>query len=275
MHVREETPHADVSTLVTGHFHKQSGYDAWRSQGTRDWLLVYTIGGKGRFGYGKGEIIAEPGDWVLLRPGTLHDYGVESTLKEWVLLWAHFQPRDHWLPLLGWPSVHRGLMKLRISDPALALKAFDRFHQTHHLATSPLRGRDLFAMNALEEVLLWCDQSNTQAHAGIDPRIGEAMDFLIQNLHEKLSINEAAEKVGLSVSRLAHLFKSETGTTPQRFLEGKRLDRAAQLLQRTTFSIKQIATAVGFDSPFYFSLRFKEKMQLSPKTYREQQRAAD
>lgn len=268
-----ETPHTDVTSLVTGYFHQGSGYSAWRERGTRDWLLIYTVSGKGRFGFGSGELIAEPGDWVLLRPGTLHDYGVESSLKKWELLWAHFRPRAHWLPLLNWPMVHRGLMRLRITDPAVAGRAVDRFLQSHQLAIGPQINRDLLAMNALEEVLLWCDQSNSNAQRVVDDRVQSAMNYLIQNLHEKVTLNTAADFVGLSVSRFAHLFKNETGRTPQQFLEGQRLERAAQLLQRTTFSVKQIATAVGFDSPFYFSLRFKAGMKLSPKAFREQNRA--
>ena len=49
----------------------------------------------------------------------------------------------------------------------------------------------------------------------------------------------------------------ETGETPQHYLESLRMRRAADLLLRTGFSIKQIAAATGFESPFYFSQRFK------------------
>ncbi len=269
---RYQTPHLDVTTLVTGHFHQKSGYSAWRDRGTNDWLLIYTVSGKGRFGYPGGELIAEPGDWVLLRPGTLHDYGVESSLKDWDLLWAHFQARTHWLPLLRWPAAHQGLMRLQIADAAVATRAVDRFFQAHQLAIGAQPSRDMLAMNALEEVLLWCDQSNSLGPRAIDPRVQSAMNYLVQNLHEKLTLNSAADFVGLSVSRFSHLFKAETGRTPQQFLESQRLDRAAQLLQRTNFSIKQIAMAVGFDSPFYFSLRFKAKLKASPKAYRDRNR---
>jgi len=264
-----ETPHPLVSTIVTGHFIQGSGYTAWRSHGTDDWLLIRTMSGMGRFGFKGGEILAEPGDWVLLRPGTLHDYGVEPSLKRWELLWTHFQARTHWLPLLSWPVIDRGLMRLRIGDSSLDTKATSRFLQTHQLATGSLRGRDQFAMNALEEVLLWCDQSNAIEKPKIDPRVREGIDYLIRSLHEQPTISDAADAVGLSVSRFAHLFKTETGTTPQQFLERLRIERAAELLRRTTFSIKQIATAVGFNSPFYFSLRFKARMRLSPKAFRE------
>ena len=71
-----DTPHLTVLRLITGHFRETSGYRAYRQNGVEDWLLIYTVSGRGRFGYGAGEIIVHPGDWTLLRPGTMHDYGV-------------------------------------------------------------------------------------------------------------------------------------------------------------------------------------------------------
>lgn len=254
---------------MADHFHKVSGYRAYRPGGTRDFLLIYTVSGLGRFGYPGGELIATPGDWVLLRPGTPHDYGVESTLKRWELLWAHFHPRPHWLEWLNWPAVHGGLMKLRLPDEANQ-KVVDRFFDVDRLSYSPMRQREMFAMNALEEVLLWCDHHNpNQAASTIDGRVREAMDYMAANLSKKILLDDVAEAVGLSVSRLSHLFKQETGQSPQQYLERCRIDRAADMLLRTTFSIKQIAAAVGFDSPFYFSLRFKARTKKSPRAFRE------
>jgi AraC family transcriptional regulator of arabinose operon len=272
MAISTETPHAAVLHVVSGHFNEESGYRAYRSGGTKDWLLIYTVSGLGRFGYAGGETVAAPGDWFLLRPGTLHDYGVEASLKQWELLWAHFHPRPHWLPWLNWPSVRGGLMRLQIPGPEPRQKVLGRFFDVHRHTTGSLRQREMFAMNALEEVLLWCDQHNPeQAASTIDERVREAMAFLERNLANKILLDDLADAVGLSVSRLSHLFKAETGQSPQQYLERTRIDRAAELLQRTTFSIKQIAAAVGFDSPFYFSLRFKARTKKSPKAFRESQ----
>jgi AraC family transcriptional regulator of arabinose operon len=207
---------------------------------------------------------------MLLRPGTLHDYGVEATLKQWELLWAHFHPRPHWLEWLNWPVVHGGLMKLHIADPTASRKVLDRFFDVYTLSNGSLRQREMFAMNALEEVVLWCDQYNPERAAStLDTRVREAMDFLARNLSRKILLDDIADAVGLSVSRLSHLFKQETGQSPQQYLEHCRIDRAAEMLERTTFSIKQIAAAVGFDSPFYFSLRFKARTKKSPKAFRD------
>jgi AraC family transcriptional regulator of arabinose operon len=227
------------------------------------------VSGRGRFGYEDGELIAEPGDWMLLRPGTLHDYGVETTLRRWELVWAHFQPRPGWQEWLAWPAVHSGLMRLAIGGAEGAAIA-DRFLDVHRLLSGDRPRREAFAMNALEEVLLRCDQHNPlAARSEVDTRIRRAMDFLERNLHRRIGLDDAAAAVGLSTSRLAHLFKAVSGQTPQRYLESRRMQRAAELLRRTGFSIKQIAAATGFDSPFYFSQRFKAWTRQSPSAFRE------
>ena len=95
------------------------------------------------------------------------------------------------------------------------------------------------------------------------------MDYLELSLERKTNLDDVAAAVGLSASRLAHLFKAQSGQTPQHFLESRRMQRAAELLQRTSFSVKRIAAAVGFDSPFYFSQRFKLWTKQSPVDFRE------
>jgi AraC family transcriptional regulator of arabinose operon len=264
----DEFPHRPVLQLLTGHFHESSGYRAYRPRGVGDWLLIHTLAGAGRFGHAGGELVAGPGSWVLVRPGTLHDY---SALGSWELLWIHFQPRADWLPWLDWPEVAKGLMRLEIA----AATAAERFREVHRLAHSDLGRREAFAMNALEALILECDMHNPRAGISrYDKRVAAAMEYLDRNLQSKTSLDEVAAAVGLSSSRLAHLFKAESGQTPQVYLEARRMARATELLQRTGFSIQQIAVTVGFESPFYFSRRFKAATGRSPSGFRDA-RSAD
>ena len=254
-----------VLELITGHYHEGSGYRIVRRDGVGDWLLIATLSGKGRFGHAEGELVVEPGEWVLIRPGTPHDYGVEASLKQWELLWVHFQPRPHWLPWLNWPAVAPGLFKLTIDETTL-----ERFRDVHRLFISDLRRSEAFAMNALEAVLLECDRQNPlAATSSYDERIRRAMDYLERNIARKTTLADIAGAVGLSSSRLAHLFREQTGQTPQQYLEGIRMQRASELLRRTGFSIKQIADAVGYDSQFYFSQRFKARTKQNPSAFRD------
>ncbi len=127
------------------------------------------------------------------------------------------------------------------------MRVFARFAEVHHLATSALQYRETFAMNALEEVLLWCDTQNPLSEqARMDKRIADTMDYLVRHLAEPVSLNDLAAACGLSVSRLAHLFRLQVGMTPQQFLERQRLHRARQLLELTPRPISAIAAEVGY-----------------------------
>jgi AraC family transcriptional regulator of arabinose operon len=250
--------------LLAGHFHEGSGYRIVRREGVGDWLLIATLDGKGRFGHAGGDLIAEPGDWVLIRPGTFHDYGVEASLRRWDLLWVHFQPRAHWLPWLNWPSVAPGLMRL-----TLPKETENRFREVHRYFTGDLHRREAYAMNALEAMLLDCDRHNPLAsRSRYDERVQRAMDYLERNFNRRTTLADVASAAGLSASRLSHLFREQTAQTPQHYLETVRMRYAAELLERTGFSVKQIADAVGYESAFYFSLRFKERTTFSPTSYR-------
>lgn len=271
---RENTPWIRAQ-IITGHFREGPGYNAYRENGTEDFVFFYTIGGRGRLGHRTGEFVARPGDVVILRPRTFHDYGVEPKLQRWEFLWAHFLPRPHWHEWLNWPEFAPGAMSLRIDRPAdrrkfiFRLKAMDRFSH------STFRAHEDLAMNALEEVLLWCDRANPLAEQPrLDARMQEAIDFICRNVSQKIDLDAIAHAAGLSVSRMAHLFREQVGQTPQRFLEQQRLDRAKQLLAFTSNSIKTIAFELGFENPFYFTLRFKRYTGKSPRAYRQSAQAA-
>lgn len=157
-------------------------------------------------------------------------------------------------------------MVLHLADPGVA----DRLHLVRRLQASPLRRREAFAMNALEAVLLACDQHNARPVANaLDPRIRRAMDYVDTHLATPTRLADMARAAGLSTSRLSHLFVEATGQTPQAYQEAERMRAAVDLLRRTGFPIKQIATAVGFDSPFYFSKRFSKWTGQSPTAFRQ------
>ena len=266
---KHETDYPKVAHVVTGHFRKGSDYDTWRPHGTDDWLLIYTLNGWGRFGFEGGEINASAGDLTLMRPRTRHDYGVEPIQGQWELLWAHFHPEPAWQTWLSWPEAAPGLMTMRLAEPLIRQKIVARLFDVHRLATGALRHRDTFAMNALEEVLLWCDTQNPRSEqARLDPRVLAAMDFLCRNLDAAVTLDGLASVSGLSTSRFSHLFRRQTGLTPLQFLERQRLDRACQLLDFTARPIAAIAAEVGFENPFYFTLRFKRHTGFSPREYR-------
>ncbi|HEY0009125.1 MAG TPA: helix-turn-helix domain-containing protein [Tepidisphaeraceae bacterium] len=262
------TPHEAVVTLVTGHFVSEAGYYAWRPRGTNDYLLIYTHAGLGRFGTLDGRsFLVQPGDVILIRPGTFQDYGVEESLKQWELVWAHFTPKADWLDLLDWPELEPGVHRLRLEQAANAVaEAFERLHRSTQ-TSDPLRDR--LAVNALEALLLQCERVNPgRAAHRIDQRIRQTMDYVARHLGDKITLATLAEISELSVSRLAHRFGEVVGVSPMEYVERQRIERARQLLQMTSLSVKEIARQLGFSTQFYFSQRFKNHTGRSPVQFR-------
>jgi len=102
----------------------------------------------------------------------------------------------------------------------------------------------------------------------MDPRIERVVYLIENNLASPLQIIAMAKSVGLSLSRLQHLFKEETGTTIRKYQQELRLKRARELLVTTQMSIKEIVVAVGAADKSHFVREFTKSCGLSPRRYR-------
>ncbi len=267
-----ETPVAELGHLLTGHYRERRGYRAWRTNGTLDWLIIYTVSGRGRFGYAGGDLLTEAGDLVFLAPRTLHDYGVAPGSETWELIWAHVYPRPHWEAFLRFPQRAPGLLHLQVA-PAQRPKIEARLRDVHALATGGLAQREAFAMNALEHTLLLLDALNPAGSHPLDPRVVSATAYLRRHLDRTVRLQQVAEACHLSVSRLSHLFREQVGMTPLAYLEMERLERAKRLLLLTGLPVQSVAAEVGFENPFYFTRRFKKATGHSPRDFRRTARA--
>jgi len=214
--------------------------------------------------------LVSKGDLVLLRPKVRNDYGLEAKLKRWDFFWAYFFPRTEWHDFLQWPEIAPGLLRIHVSDQTRRRTIAQQMAEIHRLNNGPLVHHETFALNALEKCLLHCDLINPRSRqSNVDPRVLRALGYLCENLSDPIALPELARHCGLSLSRLAHLFRAQVGQTPQQFFELKRIARACRLLELTQNPIAQIASALAFHDPFHFSNRFKRHMGLSPRAYRQ------
>ena len=85
-----------------------------------------------------------------------------------------------------------------------------------------------------------------------------------QSLESDLTIQQVAEEMGVSYSNFRKLFKEFTGLSPATYQQELRLQRAKELLSTTDLTVKEIAYRLNFDSPDYFSAKFKAKMGCKP-----------
>ncbi|MEO6848528.1 MAG: helix-turn-helix domain-containing protein [Chthoniobacterales bacterium] len=258
-----------LSPLFPGFLPGQSVRHTVRPHGTQDWLLIYTMKGAGIYRFGNEVYESRAHEVTLFRPQTPHAYQA-SPEKGWDLYFAHFLPKVDWLSWLQWPEHPSGMMKLSIQDSALARRIEKRLEKVVRLYGGAQARREVFAQNAFEEVLLWCDSINPERKTvALDFRIQKAADFLCANVAQPFSEKALAKTSGLSASRLRHLFTEQMGCSPRLFQERQRMARAKHLLTYSRQTISEISEDLGFENPFYFSLRFKKETGKNPRSYRE------
>ncbi len=102
--------------------------------------------------------------------------------------------------------------------------------------------------------------------------IEEAIFFMSNHSSDPITGQDIANTVGLDISYFSRIFKRKTGMRPMEWLNRYRMDQAQQLLLETDMKIREIAEAVGFADPLYFSRRFAECYGIPPKDWRKTQR---
>jgi len=94
--------------------------------------------------------------------------------------------------------------------------------------------------------------------------INRARMLIRKALESNLTIQQVAEELGVSYSNFRKLFKEYTGLSPATYQQELRLLRAKELLSTTDMTVKEIAYRLNFESPDYFSAKFKAKMGCKP-----------
>ena len=255
-----------ATPIVAGR-HDFGTNSCWRERGIRDHLIMYTYAGGCRVGWRGGEVRSGVGDIDLIAPRVAHDYGRAPDRDRWGVLWVVFRAEPDWLDWLDWPEVAPGIMHLRLADAAVRRQIEHHLDQARLLAEGGLPNRDLLAMNALEAALLWC-WNQSRGERRVDQRLKRGIAFICDHLGEIQDVAAAAHAAGVSPPHFTRLFRRHLGTSPQRFLEDRRLDRASALLRATPLPVGEIAEQCGFQSAFYFATRFKLRLGRTPSAYR-------
>jgi AraC family transcriptional regulator of arabinose operon len=215
-------------------------------------------------------LFTRAGDAVLYAPHELQDYSTSPDVGTWHLLWVHFVPKAQWFPWLRWPAGSNGLRLLHTKSGEVREHVAAAMRRMISISRREIPGARDLAANALEEALLWANVVTSQDRwLVMDERVRKAIDYLTARPHEPFVLGKLARHCGVSVSRLACLFKEETGTSPQQFFERHRMQHASQLLRLTSLSITEIAGEVGYADPFYFSKRFRRYSGKNPSGYRQ------
>lgn len=115
----------------------------------------------------------------------------------------------------------------------------------------------------------WLDLKLKNLKENMDKPINEAKKYVDCHFCEPLSLELLAERVCLSPTYFSKLFKLETGTCFSDYLIQIRIDKAKELLIRTSNTIKEISLKVGYQDDKHFSKQFKKQVGVKPSEFKK------
>lgn len=142
------------------------------------------------------------------------------------------------------------------------LEAISTQHQMNSEETHLLVSKLLFMMNT--------EACNYQlrTHKTHITATDKVIQYINTNFRENITLDELSDIVHLDKCYLIRIFKRQTGLSPMEYLQNHRLEYAEHLLLNINMSISEIAFSCGYNSPSFFSMQFKRKFLVPPKTYR-------
>ncbi len=243
-------------------------FDTEKGRVLDEFQMIYIVEGEGRFSSEHvTDVPIKAGDIYLLFPGEWHTYQ-PSGESSWKGYWIGFKGRNmddrlkYNFLSLDKPVYHVGFSHDIVSlyNSALHIAMEEASHCQQMLAG---------IVNNLIGYMYALERNNEFIGKGHADMINRACMLIRQGIESRITVQEVAEKLGMSYSNFRKLFKEYTGVSPAYYQQDLRLQRAKELLSSSDLSVKEIAYKLNYDFPDYFSSKFKAKMGCQPSEYRE------
>ncbi|MGE7612932.1 response regulator transcription factor [Paenibacillus sp. NPDC101420] len=129
-----------------------------------------------------------------------------------------------------------------------------------------MEGLSLSIEQAMQEAINLLYQVKSNIYRKEVLRITE---ILQKNVENKITLDRLAQEVNMNVNYLCRVFKQDTGRSIVQYMNELKINKAIELLKLPDTRIKEVASQVGIDDPFYFNRVFKKIVGLSPSDFRK------
>lgn len=234
-----------------------------------EYQMLYTIEGQGYFmsDHFNQPVLLREGDIHLLFPGEWHSYYPDKATG-WKSYWIGFKGQNMDVRLKeGFLSPENPIYHVGYSEELVQLyrSAYNAAMEEAAYSQQLLAGivnHMIGLMYSLERNIIL---NKNQSHVDM---IKRAQLRIREDVEKSLTIQQLAEEFGISYSTFRKLFKEYTGISPALYQQDLKLQRAKELLTSTDLSVKEIAYRLNFETPDYFSSRFKIKTGRRPSELR-------
>lgn len=205
-----------------------------------------------------------PGEVLVIPPRLAHRYYADAE-QPWSIWWLHVTGED--MPdLLAAIGLTADAPTAPMTDPFGAFTLVESV--CDDLARDETWASLTAASGAAWHLLARLAAERDGRSTGRAP-ISRVQTHLREHLDAPVSVPQLAELAGFSPSHFAARFRAVTGFSVTEYVKRLRMARARQLLIISDHSVAEIAAAVGYPDPFYFSRQFRAVNGVSPRVFRD------
>lgn len=229
--------------------------------------LSYVLSGTVTYNINNSIYKLKKGDFLIFNPGVYHE--------------ENLSPGEQVSELhLGFDNIYleglpRNYLLKETASPVVRLKKYNKefddiIHQIINEQAKNEPGFDIVLKSLSMRLLVlllretYCDdefeESNSLSFNSSDKSsiVQTIVSYMNERYTEEISLDKMAKTTYLSPVYISKIFKEETGYSPINYLINIRLQKAKQLLEGGSISVKAAAESVGYNDAYYFSKLFKK-----------------
>ncbi|MDE7342126.1 MAG: AraC family transcriptional regulator [Lachnospiraceae bacterium] len=183
--------------------------------------------------------------------------------KPWSILWVHFSGEDTSLysldtyKVVSFHSRHATNRMLYLFD-----LLFQVLEEPYSL------GNFAYMTQVLALILSDTYLKERKEEASGNVHVSNIIRYMNSHLEENCTLDDLSEKFKLSKSYLNVIFRKYTKKSPIDLFVSLKMTEACKLLKTTDMYIYEVANAVGYKDPYYFSKIFRKVVGTSPTEYK-------
>ncbi|WP_303318337.1 AraC family transcriptional regulator [Flavivirga abyssicola] len=257
----------DLYVTDIGFFPNAKYHYRERNKDCSEYILIFCVKGSGWIEVnGKRDFLLKNHYHIIPR-NTSHKYASNHD-DPWSIYWVHFsgENTNHFVLPQDYPRILNDNTNSKLED---RIHLFEDIYYTleEGFSLNNLEYSSVLLINLLGSLKYLSLYRKSRDIYKKDP-ISKTTVYMKDNLNKNITVHDLASHCGLSVSHFCLLFKKRTDHSPIEHLTILRIQKACHLLDFSSLRINEIARAIGYDDPYYFTRVFKNIMGKSPSSYR-------
>ena len=232
-----------------------------------EYQINYITDGAGVYENQGGKFKVSPGSMIFTRPGEWHRYKPKKSTG-WVEHYVGFSGYiAHQMFGRPWFTQKNSVVEVGNSEEII-----DTYYKIFNYVRDEKPGYQQVAAGMIMKLLgfiVSMDKQKDFSGKRVEKIIQNACFTIRENVEAEINFQSFAEDNNIGYSYFRKMFKKYTGVPPVQYHLDLKILRAKEMLLYTDKSIKEISYELGFQSIYYFSRIFKNKLGVSPSEIRK------